>query len=59
MYMRGYGERTFQVERTACTFKCLREETCLTYWRNAKESSVTGPLKIKRRMARDEVRKTE
>lgn len=38
---------------------CLGAETRLTYWRNAKESSVTGPLKIKRREARDEVREIE
>lgn len=40
-------------------YKCLGAETCLTYWRNAKEFSVTGPLKIKRRVARDVVRAIE
>lgn len=40
-------------------YKCLGAEACLTYWKNAREPSVTGPLKIKRRVTRDEVREIE
>lgn len=32
---------------------------CLTYWRNAKESSVTEPLRMKGRLTRDKVKEIE